>query len=304
MRRSASLTFIFIIVLFLFGSCGGNGGGDPEAPAEGDSTAGTITALACQALLEAVSGVIFCDDFDDGQSLESKYFEAENADGRMAVDPGEGIDGSSALRASWGPGDLYAGDVKRSFGRSPYISQSHSDQDFRDIYWRVFVRHQAGWTGNPAKFSRATILARRDWSQGMIAHLWGDQATSRLMLDPASGVSGDMLVTSGYNDWANLRWFGATTGQTDLFSEGMSGQWVCVEAHVRLNTPGQSDGVNEFWVNGNLEAGRYDLDWVGSWTEYGINAIFLENYWDGGAPGNRTRYFDNFVIATSRIGCG
>jgi hypothetical protein len=61
--------------------------------------------------------------------------------------------------------------------------------------------------------------------------------------------------------------------------------------------------VFEFWVGGNQEASSNSLNWVGTWQHYGINAIFVENYWDGGAPGERTRYFDNFVVSKTRIGC-
>jgi hypothetical protein len=42
---------------------------------------------------------------------------------------------------------------------------------------------------------------------------------------------------------------------------------------------------------------------MGSLTEYGINAVYLENYWNEGSPQPQDRYFDNFVIATERIGC-
>ena len=45
------------------------------------------------------------------------------------------------------------------------------------------------------------------------------------------------------------------------------------------------------------------LDWRGSWTAYGINAVFFENYWNSGAPVEQRRYFDDIAIATERVGC-
>jgi hypothetical protein len=42
---------------------------------------------------------------------------------------------------------------------------------------------------------------------------------------------------------------------------------------------------------------------VGAYNAYGINAVMLESYWNGGAPQATERYIDNFVIATGRIGC-
>ncbi len=29
----------------------------------------------------------------------------------------------------------------------------------------------------------------------------------------------------------------------------------------------------------------------------------LDGYWNGGSPRAQNRYFDNFVVSTSRIGC-
>jgi hypothetical protein len=38
-------------------------------------------------------------------------------------------------------------------------------------------------------------------------------------------------------------------------------------------------------------------------SEFGINTIFLENYWNEGAARPQERYFDNFVVSTQRIDC-
>jgi hypothetical protein len=73
---------------------------------------------------------------------------------------------------------------------------------------------------------------------------------------------------------------------------------------MRLNDPGQSNGIFEMWIDGKLEAQRTGLNWVGSYQEYGINAIMLENYWNAGSPVTQERYLDNLVVSTQPIGCG
>jgi hypothetical protein len=96
----------------------------------------------------------------------------------------------------------------------------------------------------------------------MMAHLWGDPpATGRLYLDPASGTdaSGNLLSTK-YNDWPNLRWLGALGGVTPLFDASHAGQWYCVEAHARLNDAGQTNGVFEYWIGGELQAREATLN--------------------------------------------
>ncbi|MDA0336189.1 MAG: hypothetical protein O2782_13575, partial [bacterium] len=101
----------------------------------------------------------------------------------------------------------------------------------------------------------------------------------------------------------HLQWLGFGSGTTPIFSTEDAGTWRCVEAHVRLNDAGQANGVQEFWIDGHLEARREALDFVGDYTDYAINAVFFENYWNAGSPVDQERYFDNIVVATAPIGC-
>lgn len=249
--------------------------------------------------------VIFCDDFDDGTTVSSRYFDYDDDDGDFVPVSGAGYGGSTGMEVVWQAGEVDAGNLKVTFGRNPVSSQTHSDTDFSEIYWRMYLKMEDGWTGNPYKLSRATILADSNWSQAMIGHIWGGSSSGDyLVMDPASGIGpGSKLATTKYNDFNNLTWLGSRTGTTPIFSTPSSGTWRCVEARVKLNTPGSSDGVFEFWVDGNLEASRTGLDWVSSWQKYGVNAVFFENYWNSGSPTLQKRYFDNLVISSSRIGC-
>ena len=138
----------------------------------------------------------------------------------------------------------------------------------------------------------------------MIAHLWNrSSGGSTLGIDPVSCVSGSSVTCSGYNDFNNMQWLGLKNGVTQLFSTANANKWYCVESHVKLNDPGQSNGIQEFWVNGKLEARSSNLNFVGSYTDYGLNAVLLENYWNAGSPQVQERYFDNFVVSTQPIGC-
>ena len=123
-------------------------------------------------------------------------------------------------------------------------------------------------------------------------------------MDPASGTDTEgNLVTRKYNDFNNLRWLGIKRGQTPIFDSNHVGQWYCIEARARLNDPGISNGVQTLWINGQKEAENSGMNWVGNFSDYGINMVFLENYWNGGSAKDQYRYFDNFVVSTQRIGC-
>jgi hypothetical protein len=169
----------------------------------------------------------------------------------------------------------------------------------------MFVRMQAGWSGVPDKLSRATVIAGSDWSQAMIAHLWTDGQTPYLFIDPASCVdSSGNVVCVGYNDFNHISWLGHQSGTTPLFDASHSDKWYCIEAHVKLNDPSQSNGIQELWIDDQLQTSQANLNFVKSYQAYAINAIFFENYWNNGAVKGEQRYFDNIVVSTQRIGCG
>lgn len=252
---------------------------------------------------------IWCDDFEEDRS--ASYFEIQRARGRFVRALGPGVDSSWAMVARWDSvGQVRAGALLLAFGRTPdpyFRPVDGGREDYRDVYWRVYVRHPADWEGGaPAKLSRATVLATPGWAQAMIAHVWsGGRAREHLVIDPASGTDeAGALRTTGYNDTPNLRWLGARRARTPIFADSALGRWYCVEAHVRLNRPGRSDGVFELWIDDRAEARRDDLNWVGAFHDYGINAVFFENYWNRGAPRPQERYFDNIVVSKARIGCG
>jgi hypothetical protein len=253
---------------------------------------------------------IWCDDFDQDRS--SAYFEFPNPGGSFARIVGVGVEGSPAMRARFQQGQVDAGALHLAFGRTPtsYVDPVDAGtQDYREVYWRFFLRNQSGWTGGGGeKLSRVMSLVTSNWSQAMIAHVWSAQAGPEynfLTIDPASGTdAAGTLQTSTYNDFANLRWLGAVRGTSAIFTGSNIGTWHCIEAHVKLNDAGSSNGSFELWIDGVLDAQKTGMNWVGAFDDYGINALFLENYWNLGSPAAQDRYFDNLVVSTSRIGCG
>lgn len=199
------------------------------------------------------------------------------------------------------------GNRKVAFGDFPNDAGSpivKPDQQFEEIYWRIYVKHEHGWEGAPAKMSRATSIVSKNWRQGMIAHVWSG-ADNSITLDPARGIDGqtDQIKTTKYNDFDNLSWLGnKPASEFKISSTEESGYWVLVESRVKLNTPGKNDGINQLWVDGRLEAERKNLNFRGSYIKHGINAVFLESYWNKGSIKTQGRWFDNFVISTDPIG--
>jgi hypothetical protein len=282
----------------------------PSGPVEPSSPSDTIqhggAVLGCA---NPRPTWLWCDDFE--QDRASHYYEYVSYKGSLARQRGAGRNGSTSLRARWAAGDDDAGSLKIIFGRNPISAKRLADDgrsDYRELYWRVFVRSQAGWrTNGNDKFTRAIVFAGPKWEEAAIGHVWGGGAgdvQNYYVLDPASGVDahGD-LATTHYNDFDHLRWFGATQGKVPVLGKG-AGRWYCVEAHMRLNDAGESNGSFDLWIDDALDAQRTGLDWVGGYTTYGINALFLESYINKGAPQPQVRDYDDLVVSTTRIGCG
>jgi len=251
---------------------------------------------------------IFCDDFEQATPLvaQGRYYEYASQNGNFVPLDGVGTNGSRGMRAKWQQGAINAGNLKLAFGRIPisYMDKGiRSIDDFREIYYRLYLKNQIGWQGNPAKLSRATVFTKDDWSQAMIAHIWNGSG-DRLAMDPVRCVdNNDQVKCSGYNDFSNMDWLGSKNGQSPIFSSTYTDQWLCIETHVKLNDPGQSNGIFEFWIDGQMEARSDTLNFVRNYTDYGINAVFFENYWNSGSPKDQERYFDNIIVSTKRIGC-
>jgi hypothetical protein len=242
---------------------------------------------------------IWYDDFDHDER-QDRYAEKS---GETTDEVRFGASGRS-LCLHYPQGGRGIGGRKVFFGDAPAYpaKKVRRNETFTDVYWRIYVKHQHGWTGGgPAKLSRATSLVPPGWRQAMIAHVWS--SGEALTLDPASGVRDQRVVTTKYNDFENLRWLGnRPASRFKLHSREESGWWVCVEARAKLNTPGNQDGLNQLWIDGRLEAERRHLDWRGRYADHGINGVFLEAYWNRGSPVDQSRWIDNFVISTAPIG--
>ena len=52
-----------------------------------------------------------------------------------------------------------------------------------------------------------------------------------------------------------------------IYGTGYLGQWYCIEAHMKLNDHGKSNGVLESWINGTLDAQRTGLNFAGPYSD-------------------------------------
>lgn len=201
------------------------------------------------------------------------------------------------LRLTIGDTVESGGYVHIGLGKTPstYIGQNRlgASDEVYDVLETAFRVRITGTT--PYKLFRSIIFAEPDWSEAAVGHVWFDQPGSdgSLMSDPARGVVGEEVQTSGYNDVDNFAWEGQSGGTIDI----ADGEWHTVRILQALNSPGNADGICRVWVDGVLDIEDTTINWVDDYNlDYGFNAIFLEAFHNGGSPGGCTIDFKDLYV--------
>lgn len=287
-----------------------------EVTSEDGTTTKTYTVTLAQAKPVLVDECeanktdwLFCDDFE--QDRMNQYFERTNRD-QFYRTGDVGLGGSSGMKAEFrqADGEQYdTGAIKVAIGRTPdaYLrSVAAQNEDLKEVYFRFYIKHEKDWTGGGGdKLARLTSIQSPAWAQAMTANVWSGTNSGRNLLisEPVRGTDAEgNLKSTKWNDFENNFYFGGQASSTPIFDEDHVGSWYAVETRVKVNDPGQANGIFQVWIDDKLEMSRTDLNWIGSYDGYGLNWVSLENYWNNGTPRDQERYFDNFVISRSKIG--
>ena len=116
----------------------------------------------------------------------------------------------------------------------------------------------------------------------------------------------------GYPNGFTIFWFGSRSYElgaqnpnfnaySNMASVSMADyRWYCVEYHWKMNTPNVANGVMEIWIDGVQTLGYYTMNFRD--TAHANTAFTnIEVYRQG--SDNMYRYEDDFVLATTRVGC-
>lgn len=114
--------------------------------------------------------------------------------------------------------------------------------------------------------------------------------------NPELGVTDQGVVINGILDSKN--YYGASIP---------IGQWVCIETHLKMSTPGVNDGVIEAWING-----KQVMNVTDALGRQASASSFPPNSPTAGFTFNRLYvqlgqghiYYDDIAVGDQRIGCG
>ncbi|MCH2109014.1 MAG: hypothetical protein MK135_06775 [Polyangiaceae bacterium] len=92
----------------------------------------------------------------------------------------------------------------------------------------------------------------------------------------------------------------------DAPAQFQTNTWHRVQHHLKMNTPGESDGVLEAWFDGELAYQTQELLYRRANASFAIDTLYFSTFYGGGdsswAPDAPTFVeFDNFIVATEPI---
>jgi hypothetical protein len=223
---------------------------------------------------------LWCDGFESGEALTVNYQDVST--NGMSVVTGEAFEGTHSLRQSYTQGQVDAGWIIRV-----------NNAGFPDhVFMRWYHKFETGFQGFPPKMARIRDRLRSgDWSSPYAVHCWLEN-DGVLALDVAAANS-TQANSAG--------WLAIARSSFSFADTRNIGRWICFEMEMKLNTPGATDGLYRLWADDSLVAERTSVDLRGSTTGK-INEVMLDCYWNGGSPKVQSRYYDNFVVSTQKIG--
>jgi hypothetical protein len=268
----------------------------------GDDTGATLDGNGCP--VNAPASWVSCENFDaiDDPTRQLSQWNV-NGDA-FGVEADDGAPGDRALRVSLTPGVMFGGWVTLRFGDGPDAPAVDSPgETFDEVWVRYSLRIGDDWPGRHiGDVGEIIAMNGANWAIAADLNIQGDPAF-RLHPFGWTCIFGGVQSCDGSNDWGGaLQLMWDVAGPSEIFGASAAGQTLCMEAHMRLNTPGRVDGEARVWVDGSEEFSRTGIDWRGTWDDDGLNAIRFTNY---ASPTDQPLSFfvDDVVVATERIGC-
>ena len=285
------------------------GATDPAAPTnlatkkELPEGRGLAAAFVADAKLPTHADVIFADDFEAG-NIGERWDETGNKDGKVLslVEPGAAELGRRCLRVEAHLGNDTGGGLTKWFEPADtvfirFYTKFHPACDY--VHHFVTLRANRGLRGGDkwSGFGGAGVKPEGDERFSTAIEPWGDWGRN-----PPPGRWNfysywhEMEPSRDGKYWGNS--FAVPTAPVIPRD-----RWICVEFMLKVNTPGQPDGEQAFWIDGTLLGHWKGINWRKT-DPLKANALTLESYITDRWTKNPVNvvFFDNGVIARRYIG--
>jgi len=216
--------------------------------------------------------VLFCDDFEDG-TLGFWADDLNAQGGSLHVSSNDPLAGTFFARMSHAAGTASTAWMAHFFADHPLLSGTGSKET--DLYAQLQVRFSSV-AALASDTTKLTITAAFDsWTAGYPGpNSWSPFYTTLFASTDGTLNMETHSKTSGASVW---RQYPQNLGSPVTVQDN---QWHSIQYHLKLNTPGASDGVLEYWVDGEQKAAYSDVNFRDSNTQFGWNHLMLSPHQD------------------------
>ncbi len=240
--------------------------------------------------------IVLQDGFEDGLSAWTQ--DPANARYSVSSDPARVHSGTYSLQSLFDPTNAY-GVLSRWFMPG-----------YDDVYVEFYVMFQEGFEnqrpdGNGMHFLTMCGDNINDpkscWGKAGIRPSGTDYFYAGV--DPEEVNLPSLQPLSFYTYWPDMSCpplypvdpcFGNVLTQSSPKIPLVGGQWQQVVFHIKMNTPSQSDGSQELWVNGQQKIAQQSMRWRTT-TDLHVNNIRFDNYMDK-SPQTEYLWIDDVTV--------
>ena len=295
----------------MFGTLSGFGAGDPQGNDNSVSNSTLPRGLGIAAGypgdvgIQAHEAVIFAENFEK-PDFRDRWDESRDENGKVLalVDPEDGstLLGGNVLQVTATLGENTGGGLTKWFEPVDtvfvrFYVKFGADCDY--VHHFVTLRANKGLRGSDrwSGFGGAGMKPKGDERFSTALEPWGNWGRY-----PAPGRWNFYSYWHAMSASGDGKFWGngfAPVSQPDIPRD----RWICAEFMLRHNAPGEEDGEQAFWIDGQLLGHWKKINWRLS-PALKANALTVESYitdrWTK-HPINVV-YFDNVVIASQYIG--
>lgn len=232
------------------------------------------------------------------------YYDPRSFAERVSKDPENGFVplSGNALRVRFKKGKNLGLDLRYGFREKLGFEPE-------DVYFRYYLRLGASWSpdvdgGKLPGFGGTYGKAGWGLRQSSGDNGWSLRGLFSVMANSSNPLAGTTPIgTYAYHADMESDSGDPLNWSLDRLGALQRNRWYCIEQYLKLNKPGQKNGVLRAWVDGRLAYEKTNLR-LRNIPDLKIETIWFNIYHGGTAPPPRDMdvYIDNVVIAKSYIG--
>ncbi|MBW7997359.1 MAG: hypothetical protein FVQ81_12465 [Candidatus Glassbacteria bacterium] len=251
-------------------------------------------------------GVFFYEQCDTIADLQSRWQNVGDDDGNFALSTADALSGGRSLRQKYRPLSEYgegedpgsAGWVGRFFGdKTSHQSSIPPEQQgkYTTAVASWYHKFEEGFTPRdgwhfPPKMARMRCYLAGNWNTKYSILFWFAGEDAHMSIERHTYISE-----------AHREWPPNHTAPFRLSNPLNVGRWIHFELRVELGDGPRSDRV-QAWADGLLVCDIAGDDIAAGHRETTLNCMQWDCYWNGGSPVAQSRFFDDMVVSTERIG--